>query len=127
MLMLSPAVKVFICTQPTDMRRAFDKLAEQARTVLAQDPFSGHLFVFRNRDGDRIKILFWDRSGFCLYYKRLEEGVFRLPTSSGAAVEIDSAELGLLLEGLDLSGAVRQKRFCLPAKTTRADGAVARA
>ena len=125
MLMLPPAVKIFICTQPTDMRRAFDKLAEQTRTLLAQDPFSGHLFVFRNRAGDRIKILFWDRSGYCLYYKRLEEGVFRLPAAPGAAVEIDAAELGLLLEGLDLSGAVRQKRFRLPAKAASAVAAAA--
>jgi len=125
MLMLPPAVKIFICTQACDMRRSFDKLAEQTRTLLAQDPFSGHLFVFRNRAGDRIKILFWDRSGYCLYYKRLEEGVFRLPAAPGAAVEIDAAELGLLLEGLDLSGAVRQKRFRLPAKAASAVAAAA--
>ena len=72
--MLSPAVKGFLCAQDTDMRRSFDKLAEMTRSVLAQDPLSGHLFVFFNRPRDRVKILFWDRSGFCLYYKRLEEG-----------------------------------------------------
>ena len=114
MLMLPPAVKIFICTQPTDMRRAFDKLAEQARTVLAQDPFSGHLFVFRNRDGDRLKILFWDRSGFCLYYKRLEEGVFRFPAADDPAtksIKVTAQELSLLLWGIDLSSVRRQKRY----------------
>lgn len=108
--MLSPAVKIFLCTQPADMRRSFDKLAEMTRTVLAQDPLSGHLFVFFNRPRDRVKILFWDRSGFCLYYKRLEEGYFR-PLESRR--EINAAELTLILEGLELADAKRQKRFSL--------------
>lgn len=113
MLMLSPAVKIFICAQATDMRRSFDKLAEMTRSVLAQDPFSGHLFVFFNRPRDRVKILFWDRSGFCLYYKRLEEGSFRPPQRRDGAAEVDAAELALILEGIDLAGAKRQKRFAL--------------
>ena len=71
--MLSPAVKIFLCAQPADMRRSFDKLAEMTRSVLAQDPLSGHLFVFFNRPRDRVKILFWDRSGFCLYYRRFRD------------------------------------------------------
>ena len=70
MLMLSPAVKIFLCAQPTDMRRSFDRLAEMTRALLAQDPLSGHLFVFFNRPRDRVKILFWDRSGFCLSQRR---------------------------------------------------------
>jgi len=110
MLMLSPAVKIFLCTQPADMRRSFDKLAEMTRSVLAQDPLSGHLFVFFNRPRDRVKILFWDRSGFCLYYKRLEEGCFR-PLESRR--EISAAELTLILEGLELADAKQQKRFSL--------------
>ena len=110
MLMLSPAVKIFLCAQPADMRRSFDKLAEMTRSVLAQDPLSGHLFVFFNRPRDRVKILFWDRSGFCLYYKRLEEGYFR-PLESRR--EISAAELTLILEGIELADAKRQKRFSL--------------
>jgi len=107
--MLSPAVKIFLCAQPTDMRRSFDRLAEMTRTLLAQDPLSGHLFVFFNRPRDRVKILFWDRSGFCLYYKRLEDGCFR-PLSKR---EISAAELTLILEGLELAEARQQKRFSL--------------
>ena len=113
MLMLSPAVKIFLCAQATDMRRSFDKLAEMTRSVLAQDPLSGHLFVFFNRPRDRVKILFWDRSGFCLYYKRLEEGAFRVPALDKSSAQIDAAELALILEGIELAGSRRQKRFSL--------------
>lgn len=111
--MLSPAVKIFLCAQATDMRRSFDKLAEMTRSVLAQDPLSGHLFVFFNRPRDRVKILFWDRSGFCLYYKRLEEGSFRVPKLDTGSAQIDMAELTLILDGIDLAGSRRQKRFSL--------------
>jgi len=83
---------------------------------MGQDPLSGHLFVFFNRRGDRVKILFWDRSGFCLWYKRLEQGVFRLPQSLADAVnpEVELADLSLILEGIDLSGAQRRKRYIAP-------------
>ena len=111
--MLPPAVKIFLCAQVTDMRRSFDKLAEMTRSILAQDPFSGHLFVFFNRPRDRVKILFWDRSGFCLYYKRLERGAFRVPKLDDGRVQIEGAELALILEGIDLAGSTRQKRFSL--------------
>jgi transposase len=111
MLTLSPAVKIFLCAQPADMRRSFDKLAEMTRSVLAQDPFSGHLFVFFNRPRDRVKILFWDRSGYCLYYKRLEEGCF---CPLGNKHEISAAELTLILEGLELAQTRQHKRFSLP-------------
>ena len=110
MLMLPPAVRVFVCAQATDMRRSFDKLAEMTRTVLDQDPFSGHLFVFVNRPRDRVKLLYWDRSGFCLFYKRLEQGTFQF-SSDGAHAEIDAAELALILEGIEVSSVRRQKRY----------------
>src|SRR5947209_8055515 len=100
--MLSPAVKIFLCAQATDMRRSFDKLAEMTRELLAQDPLSGHLFVFFNKPRNRVKILFWDRSGFCLYYKRLEEGSFRVPKLDKVGVQLDAAELALILEGIEL-------------------------
>ncbi len=111
MLTLPPAVRVFVCTQPVDMRKSFDGLS--AATALAGlDPMSGHLFVFLNRRSDLTKILFWDRSGWCLFCKRLERGRFRFPLIDGArAVEMEAAELALLLEGIDLRGARRRPRW----------------
>jgi len=114
MLTLPPAVRVFIATEPADMRRSFDTLAMLAEQVIRQDPYSGHLFAFRNRSGDRLKILYWDRSGFCLWYKRLEEGVFRLPTGKGASVELDTSDLAMILEGIDPASAKREKRYVRP-------------
>ena len=81
--------------------------------MFQQDPFSGHLFVFFNRPRDRVKLLFWDRSGFCLYYKRLERGTFHFRCEETHA-EIDGAELLLILEGIELSAATRQKRYIRP-------------
>jgi transposase len=74
MLSLPPAVKVFVCTEPVDCRRSFDGLARAVEEVVREHPMSGHLFVFRNRAGDRAKVLGWDRSGYCIWYKRLEAG-----------------------------------------------------
>lgn len=111
MLTLPPSVRVFLSTVPVDMRYSFDRLAARVEGILQQDPYSGHLFVFRNRRADKIKILFWDRSGFCLFYKRLEQGTFRFPKSSAGHDEIDTATLSLILEGIDLSDARRQRRY----------------
>jgi len=113
-LTLPPSVRVFVHLGPTDMRRSLDGLAAMTREIIRQDPLSGHLFVFFNRRRDRVKILFWDRSGLCLWYKRLEVGVFKLPIASGPyvhSVEMESAELSLILEGIDLRGARRRRRF----------------
>ena len=113
MLSLPPAVRIFVCTKLTDMRYGFDRLAMLAETVVKQDRLSGHLFVFFNRRGDRCKILFWDRSGFCLFYKRLEKGLFRLPGHSKDtdSMEVNIAELSLILEGIDLGSVKRYKRY----------------
>jgi transposase len=111
MLMPPPSMRVFVATRPVDLRRSFDSLASCTEELLHQDPLSGHLFVFRNRQGDRVKILYWDRTGYCLWYKRLETGTFRLPSGEASGVEIGAAELMLLLEGIDLAGARRQKRL----------------
>jgi len=111
MLMLPPSVRIFVASRPVDLRRSFDGLAALTQEQLELDPWSGHLFVFRNRSGDRVKILYWDRSGFCVWYKRLEKGCFRLPQGSSQCVELESSELGLLLEGIDLAGARHRPRW----------------
>ena len=111
MLSLSPAVRIFVATAPTNMHLSFDRLAALARDVIQQDPLSGHLFVFRSRAGDKLKILGWDGSGFCLWYKRLERGVFHLPAAGTTHVELDAAELLLVLDGIDLRAATRRPRW----------------
>jgi transposase len=112
MLSLPPSVRVLLCTQPTDMRRSFDRLAWMAEHVMRMDPYSGHLFVFRSRRGDRVKILYWDRSGLALWYKRLERGVFAFPVDqTRGCVEVEAMELAMLLEGIELSQVRRRKRF----------------
>ena len=83
------------------MRKGFDSLALQAQSVLGQDPFCGHLFVFRGRRGDLIKVLWWDGDGLCLFAKRLERGRFVWPSPADGKVVITSAQLGMLLEGID--------------------------
>lgn len=107
MLSLPPSVRVFVCTQPTDMRKSFDGLSALVAGVLKQDPFSGHLFTFLNRRRDKVKVLYWDRSGFMLMYKRLEEGTFALPSGD----EIGSRELVMMLEGLDMSRMHQRRRY----------------
>jgi transposase len=111
MLSLPPSVRVFVCVQPVDMRRSFDGLAALVQHVLKQDPFSGHLFVFHGKRGDRLKLLYWDGDGYAIWYKRLEQGTFRFPASDGEAMEIDVPTLALLLEGIDLSHVRRAQRY----------------
>ena len=111
MLSLPSAVRIFLCTEPTDMRRGFDRLAEMVRTVIRQDPLSGHLFVFRSRVGDRVKLLYWDQGGYALWYKRLEKGRFVLPEKVGEDFRIGPRELAMMLEGLEEAGVRRRVRF----------------
>lgn len=112
MLSLPPTVRIFLCLAPTDMRRSFDGLAAMVPAALSQDPLSGHLFVFRSRRGDRVKVLWWDRDGYALWYKRLESGVFAFPEpNASGAVEVSAADLMLMLEGIDVRGVRRQKRY----------------
>jgi len=113
MLSLPPSVRVFVCLVPVDMRWSFDGLAAAAEQVVGQDPLSGHLFVFHGRRGDRVKVLYWDRDGYTLWYKRLEAGVFRFPSDAAAAKEITAWDLGLILGGIDVRSVKRQKRFAL--------------
>jgi transposase len=113
-LTLPPSVKIYVAAQPVDARKSFDGLAALVEAEFGLTPMSGHLFVFLNRRAHVAQMLFWDRNGFCIVKKRLEAGSFRLRAAEGEAthVEIDSAELTLMLEGIDLAGAKRRKRYC---------------
>ena len=106
-------VRIFLCTTPTKMNYSFDRLMGRAQEIFDQDPTSGHLFLFLNRDRDRIKILFWDRDGFCIWYKRLERGTFQLLTTIADkdGVELDYSQLVKLLGGLDLRTGRRRRRY----------------
>ena len=98
-MMLPGRVKVLVANEPTDFRKGYDGLCGVVRDVLGEDPLSPALFVFRNRRGDQIRILWWDRNGFALWMKRLERGTFRFPTSKDSKQTISSGELAELLEG----------------------------
>jgi transposase len=99
------------------MRKGFDTLAVLVRDGLGYDPLSGHLFLFIGRRRDRLKILYWDRDGYALWYKRLEQGTFRMPVAKpdAASIELKASELAMLLEGIDLRSIKRRKRFRRPA------------
>ena len=114
MLSLPPTVKIYVAAGAVDLRKGFDGLSAVTRQVIREDPLSGHLFCFINRRRDRAKILVWDRSGFWLLYKRLEQGRLHLPKepAPGARhIELEASELSLLLEGIDLRGARRRPRW----------------
>ena len=114
MIALPASVRVYLASAPCDMRRSFDGLQALAAGSLQLDPFAGHLFVFTSRRKDRVKILYWDRDGFAVWSKRLEEGTYAIPFGDGAAEhrrEISAQELGALLSGIDLSAATRRKRY----------------
>ena len=113
MFAFSATVRVFVSTSPVSMSRSFDWLAEQVREVLLEDPLAGHLFVFFNRSSTAAKLLFWQRGGYWLFYRRLERGKFRLPVKSSEcrSLELEQTELLLLLEGLELDGMKHRARF----------------
>jgi transposase len=103
MLSLPTSVRIFLASEPVDMRKSFDALAALVRSQVGQDPMSGHLFVFIGRRRHIARILFWDRCGYCLFSKRLESGAFKLPAKSASgATAIDGGALLALLEGIDL-------------------------
>jgi transposase len=96
------------------MRRSFDGLSMMAEHLIQCNPFSGHLLVFCNRRSDRVKILYWDRDGWAIWYKRLEAGTFQFPFAATGRKEVAAWELAVLLEGIDLSQGKRRKRYSLP-------------
>ena len=105
--------RIWLAAEATDMRCGFDRLAERVKVIICEDPQSGHLFVFRSRRGDRLKILVWERDGFLLWYKRLEVGVFKLPRvgEGSRSVELRASELAMILDGIDVSKLKRTPRY----------------
>jgi transposase len=105
-ILLPRAVRVYVATQPVNLRKSYDGLSNEVREVLAQDPLSGHLFVFLNRRKTQVKLLLWTRGGYTIVQKRLERGTFSFPqrvTAQAPSVELDVHELSMLLEGIDLT------------------------
>jgi len=111
MIAVPSGTQVWIAAGTTDMRRGFNGLAAQVQTTLQQNPFSGHIFVFRGRRGDLMKLLWFDGDGLCLFAKRLERGRFVWPRAENGAVHVSRAQLSMLLEGIDWR---RPKRTALP-------------
>jgi transposase len=112
MIMLPSAMRIFLCTRPTDMRNGFDGLTGLVQECFGQDPLTGHLFLFINRRRDRIKILYFDRDGLAIWYKRLEAGSFEMPrTDEPDGIELQQAQLAMILSGIDMKSARQRKRF----------------
>jgi transposase len=101
MIGLAPGTRVYLACRPTDMRKGFDGLAAQVTAVMRVDPFSGHVFVFRSKRGDYVKILHWDGSGLCLFAKRLERGSFVWPPVIDESYKMSASQLAMLIEGMD--------------------------
>jgi transposase len=119
MISLPHAVRVFLHAPSTDLRKGFDALSGLVTSAFGQDPTSGHLFLFVNRRHDRLKILYWDRDGLAIWYKRLETpGTFQLPavTHDAVSIEMTTTQLSLILSGIDLRSARQRKRYQRPAQ-----------
>jgi len=118
MILLPRAVRVYMATQPMNLRKSFDGLSNEVRSVLARDPLSGHVFVFLNRRKNQVKLLVWTRGGFTIMHKRLERGMFTFPKQVAAdahSVELDVHELAMLLEGIDMMSTRNSARWEPPA------------
>jgi transposase len=117
MISLAADTRIFIAIGNTDMRKGFDALAAIVEHTLKLDPLSGHLFLFVNRRRDRMKVLYWDRDGLAIWYRRLEQGTYQLPEArqSDHCVEVRSEDFMMLLRGIDFSDVKRRKRFVLTA------------
>jgi transposase len=115
-LSLPPAVKLWFCAQPVDMRLGFDGLFHLVRSRLLADPLSGHLFIFRNRAADRLKVLYWGGHGLCLWCQRLEAGRYHFPEGPAGAtsVALTAGQFQMVLDGIDLSRVRRFKRLARP-------------
>lgn len=123
MFTLPSSVRILVATTPTDLRKSFDGLSAAVEHALGHDPLSGHLFVFFNKRRTQVRCLFWDRTGYCVLAKRLAKGRFKFTEQleAGATiVELESVELSLILEGIELKGAVRRARWRPPSVTNAA-------
>lgn len=121
MILLSSAVRIYVAVEPVNMRRSFDGLMAQVRSVLAQDPLSGHVFAFVNRRRNQVKLLMWTRGGFTIIHKRLEAGTFAIVSRlrrDATHVELGAHELSMLLEGIDVRSARIAPRWIPPTYTT---------
>ena len=118
MIALPPQIRVFLYRLPTDMRKSFHGLVALTESELQQDPLSGSLFVFVNRRRDRIKILYWGQTGFCIWYQQLQKGTYQLPGQDAlqeqTTLEVTRSQLSLILDGIDLSSARQRIRFQFP-------------
>ena len=127
MIALPPQIHVYIYRLPTDMRKSFHGLVALTESALKQDPLSGSLFVFVNRRRDRIKILYWGQTGFCIWYQQLQKGSYQLPSEGElqeqATLEVTRSQLSLILDGIDLSSARQRLRFQLPKEVRHRDEA----
>jgi len=125
MIALPPQVRVFLYRLPTDMRKSFHGLVALTESALQQDPLSGSLFVFVNRRRDRIKILYWGQTGFCIWYQQLQKGTYQLPGEHSLkeqeTIEVTRSQLSLILDGIDLSSARQRMRFQLPRELPNRD------
>jgi transposase len=124
MLSIPANVRVYLCTTPADMRKGHDGLHTMALQVFECNPLDGHLFLFFNRRRDRLKILWWDRDGMALFYKRLEAGTYQFPAASSDSVgmEIDATDLAMILNGIDVRSAKRRKRYSTACKKRSRNG-----
>ena len=113
-LALPPSTKIYLSLAPCDMRMGFDGLAAQVRNILQLDPFSGAVFLFRGKRGDRLKALVWDGSGLCLYAKRLERGKFVWPRANEGALRLSAAQVAMLIEGLNWKQAIVHDEVVTP-------------
>ena len=116
MLSISPGVKIFLYGQAADLRRGYDGLAAIVQEAMGEDPLSGSLFVFVNKRGNRIKMLYWNQDGYAIWMKRLERGSFELPRAANGQsprVKITASQLSLILEGIELASVRRRKRYRL--------------
>jgi len=114
MLTLGLTGRIWVCVGPVDGRKSFDGLSAVVTNHLQRDPLSGDLFVFKNKRGDRLKILAWQGDGFALYLRRLERGTFAFPTSEAGEVSVSATELAMILGGVELRGATKRPRYARP-------------
>ena len=115
MILAPAAVRIFLAREPADMRRSFTGLCGMVRDGLGADPLSGYLYGFRNKRGDKLKLLYFDRTGLAIWYKRLEQGSFHWPEMDATSAELNAGEVAFLLEGVDWKSLKKHKRFNLEA------------